>query len=87
MRVTVQCFARLREIAGRGEWSCDVASDATVADVWRALATAAPAVEAFRGSVSCAVNAEFASMSQRVNDGDEVAFLPPVSGGARNRKP
>jgi molybdopterin converting factor subunit 1 len=82
MRVTVQLFARLRELAGRGEWVCDVPDGATVADVWRALASAFPAVTPMAGSVSSAVNADFAAMTHRVRDGDEVAFLPPVSGGS-----
>lgn len=82
MRVTVLCFARLRDLAGLHEWSCDVADRATVRDVWRALATAHPDVEIMRETMSCAVNAEFATMDAPVGEGDEVAFLPPVSGGA-----
>ena len=81
MRVTVQLFARLRELAGRREWACDLSEGARVADVWRALAAAFPDVAALESTVSAAVNADFASMNSRVHDGDEVAFLPPVSGG------
>ena len=44
MRVKVQLFARLRELAGRADWSCDVPPGATVADVWNELARAFPAV-------------------------------------------
>jgi molybdopterin converting factor subunit 1 len=83
MRVTVQLFARLRDLAGAGEWTGEVPDGATVADVWGALAAAHPAVAEARAAVSCAVNAEFAKMTTAVGDGDEVAFLPPVSGGAR----
>ena len=82
MRVTVLCFARLRDLAGRQEWSCEVADHATVRDVWSALAAAHPGVEIMRETMSCAVNAEFATMDAPVGEGDEVAFLPPVSGGA-----
>jgi molybdopterin converting factor subunit 1 len=82
MRVTVQCFARLREVVGRAEWTCDVPAGATAGDVWRALVESTPDAAAFGGAVSCAVNAEFAAMSRIVHEGDEVAFLPPVSGGA-----
>jgi molybdopterin converting factor subunit 1 len=81
MRVTVQLFARLRELAGRREWSAEVPDNATVADVWAALAHEYPAVTALAGSVSAAVNADFATMRAPVRDGDDVAFLPPVSGG------
>jgi molybdopterin converting factor subunit 1 len=82
MRVTVQLFARLREIAGRSEIVCDVDAGASVADVWRSLEAAHPGIAPLRSAVSAAVNAEFASMTTRVHEGDDVAFLPPVSGGA-----
>ena len=82
MRVRVLCFARLREMVGRSEFTCDVPSAATAADVWQALVTACPEAAAMTTSVSCAINAEFAPLSARVDEGDEVAFLPPVSGGA-----
>lgn len=81
MRVRVRLFARLRELAGTDELEYEVARDATVEDVWAALAAAHPALAPHRRSVSAAVNAEFARMQTRVGDGDEVAFLPPVSGG------
>ena len=82
MRVRVQLFARLREIAGTSEWAGDLPDGASVADVWRALEASHPGIAALRPTVSCAVNAEFASMRATVRDGDEIAFLPPVSGGA-----
>jgi molybdopterin converting factor small subunit len=40
-----------------------------------------PALTPYAGSLSCAVNAQYARMTTPVQDGDEVAFLPPVSGG------
>jgi molybdopterin converting factor subunit 1 len=83
MRVTVQMFARLRELAGRSEWSCDVPAGATIADVWQAVAAAHPDLAGFGGSVSCARNEDFARMTASVQDGDVIAFLPPVSGGSR----
>ena len=82
MRVTVQLFARLRELAGRQEWAYEVPAGATVADVWRTVAAAHPAIAEFAAAVSSAVNADFAPMTTEVHDGDDVAFLPPVSGGA-----
>lgn len=83
--MTVQLFARLRELAGRDAWTCEVPDGAAVGDVWQALARAHPAVEALGAAVSAAVNAEFAPMQTRVHEGDEVAFLPPVSGGGHGR--
>jgi molybdopterin converting factor subunit 1 len=82
MRVTVHCFARLRELVGVADWSCEVPSPATIADVWAALTVAFPPAAVMSRTVSCARNAEFASMNTTVADGDEIAFLPPVSGGA-----
>ena len=82
MRVTVQLFARLRELAGQSEASCEVPAGATIAIVWQAVAADFPALEPFARSVSCALNEDFARMSTPVRDGDTVAFLPPVSGGA-----
>ena len=81
MRVKVQLFARLREIAGFGEYDCDVPAGASVGDVWRVLSARHTGLEPFGQAISCALNADFARMTAKVNDGDEVAFLPPVSGG------
>jgi molybdopterin converting factor small subunit len=83
MRVTVKLFARLREIAGRDTIAREVAGvgPVTLGDVWRSLVEEWPGLAAFDSSVSGAVNAEYARMTSEVGDGDEVAFLPPVSGG------
>jgi molybdopterin converting factor small subunit len=86
MRVTVRLFAQLRELSGRGDWAVEIApdeasGDPSVAGVWRRLVDDHPALAPFGRAVSCAVNAQFARMAAPVRDGDEVAFLPPVSGG------
>ena len=81
MRVTVRLFARLRDITGAPELSRDLAAGATIGDVWRQLASEFPELAAYERSISSAVNADYARMDQVVADGDEVAFLPPVSGG------
>jgi len=81
MRVSVQLFARLRELAGRPALDCDVSADATIADVWRAVTVAHPALAPYGSSVSCARNEDFARMRTPVREGDAIAFLPPVSGG------
>jgi molybdopterin converting factor subunit 1 len=81
MRVKVQLFARLREIAGGGEYDCDVPAGASVGDVWRVLSDRHAALQPFGHAISCALNADFARMTAPVKDGDEIAFLPPVSGG------
>ncbi len=83
MRVKVRLFARLRDLAGTDELTGDLPEKACVADVWQWLSDRCPAVAVYRSSVSAAVNAEYARMHDPVSEGDEVAFLPPVSGGER----
>jgi molybdopterin converting factor subunit 1 len=81
VRVTVKLFARLRDIAGAPELARDIAPGSTIASVWRALAQEFPELAPYERSISSAVNADYAKMDQVLRDGDEVAFLPPVSGG------
>ena len=81
MRVTVRVFARLRDIVGTGELTREVGADATVRTVWNALVAEFPAAASYERSLSVAVNADYARMDRALADGDEVAFLPPVSGG------
>tara|TARA_A100001037_G_scaffold269957_1_gene264461 strand:- start:476 stop:721 length:246 start_codon:yes stop_codon:yes gene_type:complete len=81
MQVTIRLFARLRDLAGTGELARDVEEGATVGAVWKTLAGEFPALAEYESSISTAVNAEYSRMDSTVSDGDEVAFLPPVSGG------
>ena len=80
--VRVRLFARLRELAGFESESVELPRESTVADVYQAVRRAHPAFEVDRESVRAALNQEFADWDQVVSDGDEVAFIPPVSGGA-----
>ena len=81
MRVTVRLFARLRDLAGSGELVRDVPDPSTVQTVWKTLVAEMPALQDYERTMSVAVNADYSRMSAAVQDGDEVAFLPPVSGG------
>jgi molybdopterin converting factor subunit 1 len=81
MRVTIRLFARLRDIAGAAELARDVAPGATIGSVWKDLIGDFPELARYERSISTAVNADYARMDHAVRDGDEVAFLPPVSGG------
>ncbi len=81
MRVTVRLFARLRDIAGASELSRELATGATIGDAWRQLADEFPELTQYERAISSAVNADYARMDHVLRPGDEVAFLPPVSGG------
>jgi molybdopterin converting factor subunit 1 len=79
--VTVRLFARLRDLVGASELEARVADAATVRDVWNELVRRYPDLAAYESSISCARNEEYAPMTTPAADGDEIAFLPPVSGG------
>ena len=81
MRVMVRLFARLRDIAGAADLARDVPSGSTAADVWRSLVAEFPEMARYDSSISTAVNANYAKMTTALSDNDEIAFLPPVSGG------
>lgn len=81
MRVTVRLFARLRDIAGATELAREVAPGSTIGTIWQQLARDFPELARYERSISSALNADYARMDRPVSDGDEVAFLPPVSGG------
>ncbi len=81
MRVTVRLFARLRDIVGAGAIERQAPEGATARTVWRALAGEFAGLGEYETSISTAVNAEYSRLDTPLTDGDEVAFLPPVSGG------
>jgi molybdopterin converting factor subunit 1 len=80
--VRARLFARLREQAGTETEIIELPGGATLADVYDALRQNHPALEANRNAVRAALNQEFKEWDAQVADGDEVAFIPPVSGGA-----
>jgi molybdopterin converting factor small subunit len=77
----VKLFARLRDVAGGSELGADVSSPATIGDVWKVLVGRHPDLGPYETSLSCARNLEYARFTTPIEDGDEIAFLPPVSGG------
>jgi len=77
MTITVKFFASLRETLDRETMTVDATNAATAADVWR-IATED---HEFPSNTLIAINMEYANAEQAVNDGDEVAFFPPVTGG------
>ena len=77
MTITVKFFASLRETLNRDTISVDFTDISTITDVWN-IATEG---HKFPTNTLAAINMEYASTEQAVNDGDEVAFFPPVTGG------
>jgi molybdopterin synthase catalytic subunit/molybdopterin converting factor small subunit len=77
MRVTVKLFAGLRERAGSGERELELPERARVDDVWPALGLGDEPE-----GLLYAVNRDYAPRERPLADGDEVALIPPVSGGA-----
>ena len=86
MRVRVRLFAIQRELAGTREVSLDLLDGATLDDAWTALVGIHPALAPGRASVRFARNGAYADASTPLVDGDEVAMIPPVSGGADQRR-
>lgn len=82
MRVRVRLFAIQREQAGTRHVALDVPPVSTVGDAWDALVDRYPVLAAGRGSVRFARNGEYADETTQLSDGDELAVIPPVSGGA-----
>jgi molybdopterin converting factor subunit 1 len=82
MRVKVLFFGQLKDITGRAEDQLDVADGARLSTVFDHYAGRFPRVGAMAASIVLARNQEFSEASAPIADGDEIAFLPPVSGGA-----
>lgn len=85
MKVRVLFFAALRERAGATERIHEVAGPLTVGELWEQLRRERPALAEFRGAVAFARNQEYVDSKTTLQDNDEVAFIPPVSGGVGAR--
>lgn len=81
MRVRVLLFATYREIVGEKELPWTVAAGSTLGQFLDAFLRAHPRLVPHRGSMMVAVNLSVAEPSAILHEGDEVALLPPVSGG------
>lgn len=87
VRVRVRLFARQRELAGARELAVALAAGATIEDAWSAVAGMVPALASGRLFVRFARNGEYADADTPLDDGDEVACIPPISGGADDALP
>jgi molybdopterin synthase catalytic subunit len=80
--VRVRFFARYAELVGRAETAVSVPLPATVGDVLARVRAALPGARALPERPLTAVNLKHVKLDARVQDGDEVALLPPIAGGA-----
>ena len=81
MRVKVRFFAVLRERAGVSEITKEIAEGSTVGDLWEVLQCEYPKLAPAKRTFLYAVNRDYVGASRVLKDQDEVAFVPPVSGG------
>jgi len=77
MSIKVLFFASLRDTLGRASDVIDAANISTVADVWEAVAKG----DAMPSNLLMAINQDYVKADASVQDNDEVAFFPPVTGG------
>lgn len=81
IRVKVLFFGRLKELLGYSEDSLEFQDAATIEQLFALFAARLPELAKYRSSVVASRNQEFAAWDTSLHSGDEVAFLPPVSGG------
>ncbi len=79
--VIVKLFAQVRELAGSSEIQLELPDDARAADIAPAIAARFPLVAPVMPSARIAINRAFADPDTPIRAGDEVAVIPPVSGG------
>lgn len=81
MRVRLLLFAVLRDIVGSDEQQLDVAPGTSAQDIWSALRDRHSRLHGYVKPPMTAVNLEYVAPETILRDGDELAFIPPVSGG------
>jgi molybdopterin converting factor subunit 1 len=84
VKVRVVLFARPRELVGQPAVDLELPPGARAADAWGALAVRYPQLGELPKSYRCALNSEYAAWEDGLKEGDEVAVIPPVSGGRRD---
>jgi molybdopterin synthase sulfur carrier subunit len=81
IRIKVLFFGGLKELTGRAEDAIEFADGATIEQLFALYTARHPELAKYRSSVVASRNQEFAAWDTPLRSGDEVAFLPPVSGG------
>ncbi|MEM7627296.1 MAG: molybdopterin converting factor subunit 1 [Planctomycetota bacterium] len=80
-RIKVLMFASLADRLGVREVALELPAGATAEDAVRDLAERYPALEPLRDTLAVAVNLDYVAAGRELADGDELALIPPVSGG------
>jgi molybdopterin synthase sulfur carrier subunit len=81
IRVKVLFFGRLKEVAGNAEELVELTAGSRIEDLFTKFVERRPEFARYRASLVASRNQEFAAWNTHLNSGDEIAFLPPVSGG------
>ncbi len=81
MRVKVLCFAWAREVTGEDEVELEIPDGGTVADLRARLGKEFPPFANRMESIAVSVNQEFSGDARGIEAGDELALIPPISGG------
>jgi len=81
LSVRVLFFGRVRELTGLSEEAVDIPEGATLSDLFDHYQKRFPPLAGFRSSLVASRNQEFAPWETSLSSGDDIAFLPPVSGG------
>lgn len=82
--ITVKYFANLKQMAGKDEERFDLGKETTLDQVWDAISQTLPQIATLikEKKIMVAVNYDVVSLDAVVHDGDEIALLPPFSGGS-----
>ncbi len=81
MKVNVKLFSAFRDIVGSKEESLDLPEGTTVSGLLDEYVKRFPAIDRYREHIILSVNREYGAPTRVLREGDEVSFLPPVSGG------
>ncbi len=81
MTIRVLFFASCRDVVGERELDMTVPDGSTLADLVEIIGNDVPRFQALAPSLLLSVNQDYVERTQTLSEGDEVAFIPPVSGG------
>jgi MoaD family protein len=81
MKIQVQFYAQLRDLAGRQTLDVDLAEGTAVSDLLEQIYRKAPVLRSHDKSILVAAGVEFVDRNYRLKSGDEISIMPPVQGG------